>query len=101
MKTKKQLESVASVSELQTFDRDLLETVIGGTDVNHNDAGAQDAHGFRSGLDDMAARAQASNHALMNGDFGGFFSNTGAEIADGWHMVTPVLSSVKDVFGER
>ncbi|HSS01089.1 MAG TPA: hypothetical protein VLM79_28725 [Kofleriaceae bacterium] len=80
------------------IDQTNLSSVSGGTPVNHNDSGGQLGQKFRNGLNDMAARAQASNHALRHGDFGGFASNAAAEIVDGGKLLATPLSWAKSVF---
>ncbi|HET7500720.1 MAG TPA: hypothetical protein VFK02_06945 [Kofleriaceae bacterium] len=77
---------------------DALSCVNGGAPVNPNDPGGQFGTNFRNGLNDMAARAQASNHALMHGDFGGFASNAAAEIVDGVNLVAAPFKWAKSVF---
>ena len=75
-----------------------LSSVGGGTPVNHNDSGGQLGKNLRDGLNDMAARAQASNHALRHGDFGGFASNAAAEIVDGGKLLAAPLKWAKSLF---
>jgi len=75
-----------------------LSSVAGGTPVNHNDSGGQLGKNLRDGLNDMAARAQASNHALRHGDFGGFASNAAAEIVDGGKLLAAPLKWAKSLF---
>jgi hypothetical protein len=75
-----------------------LSSIGGGTPVNHNDSGGQLGKKLRSDLNDMAARAQASNHALRHGDFGGFASNAAAEIVDGGKLLAAPLRWAKSLF---
>jgi hypothetical protein len=75
-----------------------LSSVNGGTPVNHNDSGGQLGRNLRNDLNDMAARAQASNRALRHGDFGGFASNAAAEIVDGGKLLAAPIRWAKSVF---